>query len=109
MRSCLFRGALAVSAAGAAALLGSPAAAADENTERAYLNALHNAGIIPGFYTPATALASGHKLCATMDGGVDQLNVVDVVINADKVPENVATFMVGTATIAFCPWNSMSG
>ncbi|MGN7780256.1 DUF732 domain-containing protein [Mycolicibacterium sp. 22603] len=109
MRSSLSRGVLAISVAGAAALLGAPAAGADDNTERAYLNALHNAGIIPGFYTADGALASGHKLCTTMDGGVDQLDVVDVVINADKVPENVATFMVGTATIAFCPWNSMNG
>lgn len=102
MRSILLTSAVA------AALLLAPVAHADETNQNAYLNALRNAGIVPDFYTPAAALASAQKLCATMDGGVDQYDVVDVVIGADKVPENVATFVVGTATIAFCPWNSMN-
>ncbi|WP_304115930.1 DUF732 domain-containing protein [Mycolicibacterium bacteremicum] len=109
MPSSLLRPVLASCVVGAAALLGAPAAAADERTETAYLNALRTAGIVPGFYTPGAAIASAQKLCATMDGGVDQLDVVDVVIDGDRVPEDVATFVVGTATIAFCPWNSMNG
>ena len=109
MRSSPFRGVVAVSVAAAAALFVAPSAHADENTETAYLNALRNAGIVPDFYSPDAALASAQQLCATMDRGVDQLDVVDVVIDGDGVPENVATFVVGTATIAFCPWNSMNG
>ncbi|MGW0157695.1 DUF732 domain-containing protein [Mycobacterium sp. NPDC003323] len=99
---------LAVSAA-ALALVGAPSAPADEVNERAYLDALRTAGIVPEFYTPAAALTSAQKLCTAMDGGIDQLDVVDVVIGSDRVPENVATFVVGTATVAFCPWNSMNG
>lgn len=95
-------------AVAAATLVGAPAAHAEETNQRAYLDALRNAGIVPDFYSPDAALASARKLCTTMDGGVDQYNVVDVVIAADGVPENVATFVVGTATIAFCPWNSMA-
>lgn len=90
-------------------LLGAAPAAADPTTERAYLNALGNAGIIPEFYTAAAALASATSLCKTMDTGVDQLSVVDNVMAADSVPEDVAAFVVGTATIAFCPWHSMNG
>jgi hypothetical protein len=107
MRRSRFIGLLGSTAA--VALLAAPAAQADEASERAYLNALRNAGIVPGFYTPEAALVSAQKLCATMDDGVDQLDVVDVVIDGDGVPENVATFVVGTATVAFCPWNSMAG
>jgi hypothetical protein len=89
-----------------AALLGAAPAGADPAVERAYLVALRNVGIIPKFYTPDAALSSAESLCLTMDYGSDQLSVVDNVIADDRVPENVATFVVGTATVAFCPWNS---
>ena len=108
MRSSLFGGltALAVSSA---ALLGAAPAGAEPNNERAYLNALTVAGLIPKFYTETTALASATNLCRTMDTGVDQLSVVDTVMAADSVPEDVASFVVGTATVAFCPEHSMNG
>lgn len=105
MRSSVSVVALAMAGA---ALFGAPAAYADETNQGAYLDALRNAGIIPGYYTSGTALTSAQQLCATMDSGVDQYHVVDAVIAADGVPENVAAFVVGTATVAFCPWNSMN-
>lgn len=108
MHRSLFGGLSALTVA-SAALLGAAPAGADPATERAYLNALSNAGIIPEFYTAAAALSSATTLCRTMDTGVDQLSVVDNVIASDGVPEDVASFVVGTATVAFCPWHSMNG
>ena len=107
MHRSLFGGLAALTVA-SAALLGAAPAGADPAAERAYLNALSKAGIIPEFYTADAAVASAQSLCRTMDTGVDQYSVVDNVIAADAVPEGVATFVVGTATVAFCPWNSMS-
>ena len=107
MHRSLFGGLAALTVA-SAALLGAAPAGADPAAERAYLNALTNAGLIPQYYTAATALTSARSLCRTMDTGVDQLSVVDNVIAADAVPEGVATFVVGTATMAFCPWHSMN-
>ncbi|GAA2546049.1 DUF732 domain-containing protein [Mycolicibacterium diernhoferi] len=107
MRSSLFGGLTAL-AVTSAALLGAAPAGADPNNERAYLNALTVAGLIPKFYTEATALESATNLCRTMDTGVDQLSVVDDVMATDSVPEDVASFVVGTATVAFCPEHSMS-
>lgn len=101
--------ALAVVTVASAAMLGAAPAQADEKSENAYINALRNVGIIPKFYATADqALASGMGLCRTMDTGVDQLSVVDVVMASDGLPEDAASFVVGTATIAFCPWNSMN-
>jgi len=115
MRSSLFGG-LAALAVSSAALLGAAPAGADPNpagadskNDRAYLNALTTAGLIPQFYSEATALKSAANLCRTMDTGVDQLSVVDTVMATDSVPEDVASFVVGTATIAFCPRHSMNG
>lgn len=107
MHSSLFGGLVAATMV-SAALLGAAPAGADPAAERAYLGALRNAGVIPKFYTADAALASAESLCRTMDYGSDQLSVVDDVIAADTVPENVASFVVGTATVAFCPWNSMN-
>lgn len=101
-------GGLAALTVASAALLGAAPAGADPAAEGAYLRALANAGLIPEFYTTATALTSAQSLCATMDSGVDQLSVVDNVMADDAVPEDVASFVVGTATVAFCPWNSMN-
>lgn len=108
MHRSLFGGLTALAVA-SAALLGAAPASADPSAERAYLNALGNAGLIPEFYTAAAALTSATNLCRTMDTGVDQLAVVDTVMATDGVPEDVASFVVGTATVAFCPWHSMSG
>lgn len=107
MHRSLFGGLAALTVA-SAALLGAAPAEADPKTEGAYLNALTNAGIIPEFYTASTALASAKSLCHIMDTGVSQLSVVDNVMASDSVPEDVASFVVGTATVAFCPWNSMN-
>ncbi len=107
MHRSLFSGLTALTVA-SAALLGAAPVGADPKTEGAYLNALTNAGIIPQFYTNAAALASAQRLCHTMDTDVSQLSVVDNVMASDSVPEDVASFVVGTATVAFCPWNSMS-
>ncbi len=114
MRSSVFGGLTALAVSSAALLGAAPAGAdpgpagADPNSERAYVNALTVAGLIPKFYTETTALESAGNLCATMDTGVDQLSVVDTVMATDSVPEDVASFVVGTATIAFCPEHSMS-
>jgi Protein of unknown function (DUF732) len=99
-------GGLAVLTLASAAFLGAAQAGADPAAETAYLGALRTAGVIPKFYTPEKALTSAESLCLIMDYGSDQLSVVDNVIADDRVPENVATFVVGTATVAFCPWNS---
>lgn len=107
MHRSLFGGLTALTAA-SVALLGAAPAGADPKTERAYLNALTNAGVIPEFYTAPAALTSAHNLCRTMDTGVSQLSVVDTVMASDAVPEDVASFVVGTATVAFCPWHSMN-
>ena len=107
MHRSLFGGVAALTVA-SAALLGAAPAKADPKTERAYLNALTNAGIIPEFYTAPAALTSAQNLCRTMDTGVSQLSVVDTVMASDAVPEDVASFVVGTATVAFCPWHSMN-
>lgn len=107
MHRSLAGGLIALTVA-SAALLGAAPAGADPKTESAYLNALTKAGIIPEFYTAAGALTSAKSLCHIMDTGVSQLAVVDNVMASDAVPEDVASFVVGTATVAFCPWNSMS-
>lgn len=107
MHRSLFGGLTALTVA-SAALLGAAPAGADPKTERAYLNALTNAGIIPEFYTAPEALTSAQRLCRIMDTGVSQLSVVDNVMASDSVPEDVASFVVGTATVAFCPQHSMN-
>jgi hypothetical protein len=107
MRRSLFGGLAALTVA-SASLLGAAPAGADQTAQRAYLSALRNAGIIPEFYTADTALTSAQTLCRTMDTGIDQLSVVDNVMATDAVPEDVASFVVGTATVAFCPWHSMN-
>ena len=114
MRSALFGGLTALAVSSAALLGAAPAGAdpgpagGDPNSARAYVNTLTVAGLIPKFYSEAAALQSATNLCATMDSGVDQLSVVDTVMATDSVPEDVASFVVGTATIAFCPEHSMS-
>ncbi len=107
MHRSLFGGLTALTMA-SAALFGASPAGADPQTERAYVNALTNAGIIPEFYTAPAALASAQSLCRIMGTGVSQLAVVDNVMASDSVPEDVASFVVGTATVAFCPWHSMN-
>lgn len=107
MHRSLSGGLAALTVASAALLVATPAGA-DPAAEGAYLDALRNAGVIPTFYTPDAALSSAESLCRIMDDGTDQLAVVDDVVADDAVPEGVATFVVGTATVAFCPWNSMN-
>jgi hypothetical protein len=86
-----------------AAALPFAAPASADAADDAFLAALTKQGIIPTAVSADQALINGHAICATMDNGIGQMDMVAAVASEDHLSTNDAGFVVGAATAAFCP------
>ena len=86
----------------AASLSLAPPALADQ-ADDAFVSALTTQGIIPKSLSADQALINGHAICATMDKGIGQADMVGAVSSSDHLSADDAGFVVGAATAAFCP------